>query len=704
MSRLTNYANFIILLLSVALFFSLESQTHISTSLLSVLPESNDKEVIQKFETLHSSKILIVAVKGFDEQSLETISKLETELGKIDHVQVKKLSFNSELKKHQNRYAYYIDRIDQEKLKHLNVKSELSKLYESLSQSFFPVNINQQDPFDLYIKQAHRPIKLQNNHLFIENYGYLTYFELSSQNLEEHTKVYNRIKNTVASYKPKEVLAFSPIFYYVENSQAMKSDINHIIFFALSALLILYFFILKNIRLMVNAMVTLVSSAIIAIMVTTSLYPNVSIFVIVFGVSISTISIDYLFHHYLHGYYSESKGFNREVFFGFLTTLGAFVILSFTEFTLIRQISIFSIFSLTIAYLHFAFLYPHIGFIEQKSSGVDFISFPIHFSYKTIFTFSVLILILSPLWLALDLNVKNLDYDNQLLQEKEAFFKKHISQDEMIPVLIEANSIDQLIEHSKKVKSLVKYAHIPLSGLVDAYSFVENGRVEQSMSLMKKSLSNQAVNIGFREGYFSEAYLTDLLYPRYSVNLLDNYGITLLHVGSKYIAYGSVDKKSFHSLTNLSCVKSLSVKSLFEKSMKKDIDTLVKLGMLAVLFIFVMLLLVTRSGVIRALTYMVFPLAIIMVYAFFVPLNILHIFMTFIVISISIDYAIYTAKSIDVNTKKAITFSLMSTFAGFGVLIFSTINALYSMGVIATLGIISLFILLIFIKGSKNVS
>jgi len=365
-------ANFLILLLSVVLFFYLESQGHISTSLLSVLPESKNKEIIQKFETLHSTKTLLLAVKGFDEQSLKTMMELETELGKIKHIEPKKLSLNSALEAHQNRYKSYIKEIDEEKLNQLNIKSKLSRLQENLTNSFIPVSIDKHDPFGLYKKRQQKPIKLHNNHLIIEGYGYLAYFDISSKNLEEHTEVYRHIHDMLADYDPKGIQLFSPVFYYVENAQAIKSDVNHIILFAFGLLLILYIFILKNIRLLANTMATLASSAIIAIIVTTSLYANVSIFVIVFGVSISTISIDYLFHHYIHGYYSAQRGFNREVLFGFITTLGAFIIISFTDFTLIKQISIFSILSLSVAYVHFAFLYPIIGFREQKSTSINF--------------------------------------------------------------------------------------------------------------------------------------------------------------------------------------------------------------------------------------------------------------------------------------------------------------------------------------------
>lgn len=88
--------------------------------------------------------------------------------------------------------------------------------------------------------------------------------------------------------------------------------------------------------------------------------------------------------------------------------------------------------------------------------------------------------------------------------------------------------------------------------------------------------------------------------------------------------------------------------------------------------------------------------------SYFIEFNILHIFMIFILLSFSIDYGIYTSKRLDKKTKEAIIYSLLSTFAGFGVLIFSKINSLKAIGVIATIGIIAIALLLIFSKRSNN--
>ncbi len=101
---------------------------------------------------------------------------------------------------------------------------------------------------------------------------------------------------------------------------------------------------------------------------------------------------------------------------------------------------------------------------------------------------------------------------------------------------------------------------------------------------------------------------------------------------------------------------------------------------------------------ILALNFLIFPSALIFLYLSFIPVNILHIFMFFIILSISIDYAIYSSKDNSKQTNKAIIFSAISSFAGFGVLIFSDINSLFSIGSVATLGIFAILILIFFQK------
>jgi predicted exporter len=79
----------------------------------------------------------------------------------------------------------------------------------------------------------------------------------------------------------------------------------------------------------------------------------------------------------------------------------------------------------------------------------------------------------------------------------------------------------------------------------------------------------------------------------------------------------------------------------------------------------------------------------------FVSVNIMHLFSLIILVAIGIDYGIYMSNSSKPrNTMLAISYSLLSTFAAFGVLIFSSIVALNSIGVVISLGCGAIFILI----------
>ena len=138
--------------------------------------------------------------------------------------------------------------------------------------------------------------------------------------------------------------------------------------------------------------------------------------------------------------------------------------------------------------------------------------------------------------------------------------------------------------------------------------------------------------------------------------------------------------------------------------MKTSINMLLKLGILTLMVITILLYYITKRAILYAIIFLIFPAAMVSLYACFADINILHIFMLFVILSIGIDYAIYLSKKNDNLTKKAISYSLISTFAGFGVLIFSSVNALFSIGMVATIGIVSIIILLVFLKGVNDVS
>jgi hypothetical protein len=683
-------------------FFYLHSYSQLSTSLLSVLPAGDTKDMLQNFNQTQNSKVLLLSIKGFDKKALKKMQNIEDQLKALPMVSAREIKESDWLDKHRDEYKFSIYSLSHDKLSQIDVKKELNTLYNEMISSFFPVQIDKLDPFSLLQYPERKHLKLKNGYLTLGEYGYLSYFELKSKSLKEHKQLYDQIHEIVND--DIDIKVFSPIFYYVENSNAIRADVNKIIWIAMGILLLLYVFILRDISLLLNTVMTLGTSAMLSIIFITQLYGEVSIFVFVFGVSISSIAIDYMFHHYLHGHYAQEKAFNKEVFFGFITTGSAFFILSFTSFLLIKQIAIFSMISLFISYMHFALIYPHIGFNVFRSKMPVLHKSMQFIKPKILLFISIAVIGLSSTWIDFDLNLKNLDYDNKNLKQIEAFFSQTLENRKSIAFAIQANTIDELIAYAQKLQDDVPSIQLSMSTLVSKSSYQKNNTLLASLDELRYTLKVEAREIGFKKGYFNDAYRGNKKMVSYTMEALKNNGFEILKINDTFITYGRVDEVLYPTVLKYHFTESLSLKERFEDSMESTMETLVKLGITALLVIILLIYLITKKAMGYSLLFIFFPIAMLSIYVYLTAVNILHIFMMFVILAIGIDYAIYLAKKSDTLTKEAISYSLISTFAGFGVLIFSQINALFSMGIVATIGILSVFFLLLFVKGTHNES
>lgn len=693
MSRLIKLSNFFIFFIALLIFLLSKNYTNISNGILAILPQSSNKNILKAYEENSNSKSILIAIKNKGAESRKEFNVIEKELSKIPNISLNTFITPS-LFNYQKKYQLYLKRLDNKKLEKIDIEKELKKSYNKILNSFFPVIINETDPLNLFIDKNKEEFLVPNSYLFMS-------FNIhrNINNLTAYKKLYEQIYKITKNNK--ELKVFSPIFYFVENSQTIKDDANTIVIFAILTLLILYIIILRNFNLLLNTLASLGSSSLIASFIITSIYNEVSIFVFIFGISISTVAIDYMFHHYMHRYYETKKPFNKEVFFGFLTTSISFFIISFIPFTLITQIAIFATISLTISYLHFAFLYPKIGFRLEDSWRIRSFNTKINKNYLLVISFSLIFI--SFFLFKFDSNLKNLDYKNIKLEKLEYFFKEQLKYNNKQTVLIEATSIDDLITKYHKVKNFTSNFHSVLDLLIDKEKYLKRNKLlkNKNFEKIKGEINIISTKIGFKKNYFNNSYKIEEK-PIYTLQYLQKLGVNTFKYKNKIFTAINIYNKDYPKLKQLQFIKPLSIKLLFEDSMKDIGEKSIYLGLFVLFLIIFSIFFITKKSFLFSLNFLLFPLSTILVYSYFTPFNILHIFMMFIILAISIDYGIYSSKNLDLNTKKAIFYSLLSTFAGFGVLIFSKTNSLYSIGIIATIGILAITFLLIFLKRSSD--
>jgi len=684
------YLNAIIFVFLSLLYLALSSHIKFSTNFIDIFLSQKSLKIFHIAKEFGFSNEILISKKGFDKKSLKELQEVAKELKKIPQISKVEISskISPKLRKYMAKNYYLLADFNDTKITNTDIKNRLKKIYKSVATSVIYQPINKYDPLELFSMDFQQTSKYQK----LKNYGYLiratTWADTS--NAQTARVVYEDIEKLLTKFPG--VVAISPFFYLVENSSYIKADAQKIMLISTLLLLLLYFVILKNHKLLFNAILAIASSILSAIILTSFIFDSINILAIVFGVSVTSISIDYMFHYYFHGYFSKSRySFQKRVFFGFFTTVGVFIIFGFINIDLFKQLAIFSVISLSMAYVLFSFTFIYLDIkkpvIVKQEEAIRRFN-PLHVAL-----ISLALLAYAFFHLSFDNNLKNLDYHNTKLLNLSKLFNRGLQNNNYQAVIIEAKSRDKLLEKYEKIEAS-NPAMLGIGKFVLSKKRCEK-RVEQiskfDFEKVKKTINQEAKKIGFND-VFKDAYKgIDSLKCKNSLNSAMRFKI--IKDKNSYYTLALIPKKSIKS-SNLFSIVDLG-KSLAKdtREMKEKLQLYM---LISVAFIVLVLFFNYGFKMLFPLSFLLFPLSVVLFgISLFGKINIMNIFALVILIAISIDYGIYLHKtSTPSETKMAIKYALMSTFLGFGVLIFSKTVALYSIGFVITLGIGSIFLLL----------
>ena len=176
------------------------------------------------------------------------------------------------------------------------------------------------------------------------------------------------------------------------------------------------------------------------------------------------------------------------------------------------------------------------------------------------------------------------------------------------------------------------------------------------------------------------------------------YGLTLYEQDGTFYTIALTQEKQ--ELESFDFATDIDIKKMFEKVASEMHKSVLLFSFFVFCPIAILLILSVQKRFLHPLNYILFPSSFVLsVLVTLGSLNIMHIFSLIILIAIGIDYGIYmSSENKKSNSVLAIKYSLLSTFAAFGVLIFSSITALNSIGIVISLGLFAIFLL---IKGMK---
>ncbi len=694
------YVNYLVLLVLLVVAFTFKDSMHLSTNLLSLFASKESVEKLSIASDLGYTKELLVAVKGFDKNSKTTVDMISEKLEKLNGIELvqSKTVPSAEIQNYYRDYYALLSEFSAKELSQKEVNTKLQALYKEQRTSFFYKPIDKNDPlklFDMKVKNSNFTSK--GSYITLGDYGYLIHAKtnVAPSQMDEAKLLYKEIKEITSEYK--NTIAFAGFFYTVENSTKIKEDVTLIASLSIVILLVMYLVLLRNFRLLSNTFVTLGSSVLFATIVSSMVYDNFHIISLAFGASVSGVSIDYLFHYYFHNFYKSKKQIDANVLYGYLTTTVAFVVLSFIPVPLISQISFFTALALTFAYLTFTFAFKELElkeYVHKESTTKSMSVVP----SSVFIIISIGLLIYAITNIKLDDNVRNLDYQNSDLRAIESLFKQ-TNKKSLTPLIIQAQSEDELIKNLQALHETSPEAFSLASFVIDSKECEERKKslASYDFEILNEMLNAEAKKIGFRDGYFKDAYSFTKNLPsceKVDLKIFESYNLQVSQREDIHYTMAFVEDTSRSS--SLEFVSTINVKEMFQKVAHKMYADILTYSLIVVVMIMVMLAFSVRERFLYAINYILFPLSLTLaVLVTFFSVNIMHIFAFIILIAIGIDYGIYMSNAKKkTNTELAIKYSLLSTFGAFGVLAFSSITALNSIGLVITIGAGAIFILL----------
>jgi len=696
-NKLYSFIYLSVMLLAGVLF----TPSHFSTNMLSIFPQNSYTKVLEDASQLESMNRLIIISRGDDKASkmrLDAISKKLEAVEGIDKVNFKTDDLHSPtaqyLRKH---YAERLE-INASRATTAFIEQKMAALYTEMVSSFMFSALNTSDPLGLFSDPMQKlKVTTKEGIVLFKDKDFMlnATLHIKVSDVAGSQRLYEAVHAIVDGYG-SDVIAFAPHFFTAENSAKIKREVNLIIVVTMVLLLLFYAFSLRDFKVLVLTSLALGSSLFVGLSAVTYVFEDVSVFTLAFGSGIAMMAVDYFFHYYFHGYYSAKTKERKKVFYAFLTTVSGFGILLFADFPLIEQLALFGIVALAFSYFQFSFLFaawrfePKLNRLRLRAISKGFVN------AKVILLLSLLLLGFGFSQLHFNGDLRQLDYQNKPLLALQKEIRSSTSAEK--PVLVFADTLDTLLVKleslQQEIPAFRSFAQVTRSK--EGFEKYRSEIKKLNIAKVKEEITAAAEKAGFRKGSFKDAYafLQGLHYSPPNLQIAKSLGYETKQLGErKWITLAFVGEEEARLLAGKNDVVVLEAATLLKKGVEGVLDQLLFIALLTFVLISILLIVLLKRRALVAMNYVLFPLGVITtVLALLGTFSVMHLFALIIVMVAAIDYGIYMS-SAEEETDEAIYYAMLTTFAGFGIFVFSHIGALHHIGLVIALGIVSTFML-----------
>ena len=687
---------FLVLSLGIFAFFNpAKTQTNI---LRAIFPENQNSEMIINLSSKFSSKInvLIEAKTPHECERLgaEFLSEIDEEFFKV-----KKVDYIEGFKFYEKYNRNFLSENTRQLL--------LNKDYETVKQQAFerlinPIGVSmlplEKDPFLLFTDyimtlSSGTSTPINNTIQYGDNYYKYMVLEINGDSLSP-TVVNEKISKLIdsADKKDKIYLTGVPIHSYYASSKSIF-EINAICILSTLFLVGLFFFYFRNLKLLLPALTSISLGMLCGYSIVSLLFDKVHILTFVFSTTLIGICIDYSLHYFVE------KNINKifkSLTVSFISTSCAFLVLTFSQLELLKQIALFTITGLFFVYSFVVLFYPLISkrFFNDYQRNIY-----VSIKYKKIALALIVCVVLVGLFnINFNDDIKNMYVPSKkMIQAEKLFAEVTNSNFKTSFVVVEGKNMQDILQKEEKISLQFENYQAISKYIPSEKRQIENQQLRKD--LYKNALNDYAqfLTKEQRDALLNEENNELIEYDNSSIlselMLSDNKSLMVLY-----------DAKT-PNLDDIEDVEYIDLqKNISEKI--KDYRTRCLTLLVPIIFSLFAILSFVYKNPLKAIriilpSFLAACFAISVVGLFLKEINMFHILSIFLIIGFGLDYSVFRASGVK-NSILAVSLSCATSVFSFALLACTSFKLISSLGIILSVGLLTSYILSLVLISSSG--
>ena len=717
----------------------------IQTNIFALLPETHQDEKLERAQQYVSQQLndkVFVVLDAKDDQSLNQATKLiqhkivGNDLFHPIKPQLDSENFAKTLYQHK---AGLLTEADQQLLRNKDYEALSEQGILQLMTPGMPITAEllQQDPFLFFPRYAMGLSGLQSSSEITLEDGFATIrddqkisrllvLELkhSPYNIEFQEKTTEFISSINQQLDHLNVQPHwtGTLLFAQFGTNSAKEEISTIGVGSTLGILFLVWFGFRSIRPMLTEMIAVGTGCLVAFAVTYWIFDEIHLMTLVFGASLIGVCVDFSFYFMaMQSQHRHIDGFKvlqpllPSLFVGLMTTLLAYVVLSFTPFPGFKQIAVFSMVGLAAAWVTSILLLPRLPALNAEPA-IRTLSFigklrtyvQEHHALRYSLIVGILVITSTSLFfLKSNDDIRNLQSMDQKLKQEDQYVRDRFMQQQGSEYFVVSGATTEELEKNEQ-QLLKQLALLKNNDQLDGF---------QALGQWLPSAQQQKQNIQLLQD-IPRGTLSDYA-ESMQLDVQD-----ILNWQSQLVKQPLLDMKNFegHPLAflqinpseRLVMLQNIKDDQAIARLSSKNVQLLRPVSQLSMLFkehrIHAQWLLLSALGLLmiglgllygkKSILPLVLPVSMALMTTFAiqawlgVEINLFSIMGTFLIIGIGVDYAIFYRHGHDHPqvVGMALFLCMMSTFFSFGLLSFSQTYAIHCFGLTVLLGVIFAFI------------